>query len=321
MKDTKDILALALIVIVVAIAAMPFGVAAYQTEAIDVSGAPYKDFVVGPGKIEVELKPGQSTTVDIKVSNRTGEEKMFKIEVEDFTGSKNPQETVVLLGDDRGPYSLRDFISFAEPTFELKNGERATVPVTITLPTDAEPGGLFGSVLVSVQSKVTAEGNVSASAVVSRIGTLIFVKVPGEVKQEGKLSSFSTADNQTVFGGGPIRFRILYENNGSTHVNPYGEIKIANMFGEQVGAVEIDPWFALPDSLRLREVSWDRPLLFGRYTATALINRGYGDIIDTASVSFWVIPWKIALSVIGGCIVVVFGLRFILTRFEFRRKR
>jgi hypothetical protein len=158
------------------------------------------------------------------------------------------------------------------------------------------------------------------SAIVSRLGILFFVRTPGEVKEEGKLAGFTTFNNRKIFGESPIDFRLLYENNGSVYVNPYGEIRIQNILGEEVGMVEVDPWFSLPQSLRVREVSWERPFLFGRYTAVASINRGYGDIIDTATVTFWVIPWKIALGAFVALFVLIFCIRFVVTRFEFRRK-
>lgn len=294
--------------------------AAYQSEMIDVSNATSKDFVIGPGKKEVTLKPGERAVVPVQVTNRMGENRTFKIEIEDFTGSVDPQQTVVLLGDDRGPYSLKDYISVPEMVFDLKNGERATIPVTIMLPTDAQPGGLYGSVLVSTVSRAADSATNSGSAVVSRIGTLFFINVPGEVKRDGRLTVFDTVSGARFFGSGPIDFRLLYSNDGSVNVNPYGEIRIKNMIGEEVGLVEVEPWFAMPSSLRLREVSWNREFLFGRYTATAEINRGYDNIIDTLSFSFWVIPSKILAGLVVGCFVLVFAIRFIVTRFEFKRK-
>ena len=295
-----------------------FAHAAYTVETIDVSNVVNKDFVVGPGKVEVELKPGESKTVGITVANRMGETKTFSLEVEDFTGSKDPSETVVFLGSERGPYSLKDFLKFESPTIELKNGERATIPVTISLPTDAEPGGRYGSVLVSTVARPS--GGTQSSAIVSRLGVLFFVRTPGAVEQDGSLAGFSTLNGQKFFGSGPITMRLLYENNGSVHVDPYGEIAIKNIIGDEVGVVRADPWFAMPQSVRMREVTWDRPFLFGRYTAVASINRGYGDIVDTATLTFWVIPWKIAGAVFLGILVLVFVLRFIVTRFEFKRK-
>ena len=92
------------------------------------------------------------------------------------------------------------------------------------------------------------------------------------------------------------------------------------MSGEEVGFVELDPWFALPASLRLREVSWSREFLIGRYIATAKINRGYDDIIDEATLTFWVFPLR---YILGGLIVVflfAFLIRAFFKRFEFKRK-
>lgn len=294
--------------------------AAYQSEMLDLSNMTSKDFVIGPGKKEVTLKPGERAVVPVQVTNRMGETRSFKIEIEDFTGSKDPQQTVVLLGTDRGPYSLKDYISVPEMVFDLKSGERATIPVTIMVPTDAEPGGLYGSLLVSTVSRAADGSTNVGSAVISRIGTLFFVNIPGEVKRDGRLASFDTVSGKHLFAAGPIDFRLLYANDGSVNVNPYGEIRIKNMLGEEVGLVEVEPWFAMPSSLRLREVSWNREFLFGRYTATAEINRGYDDIIDTLSFSFWLIPWNIFAGVVIACFVLVFAIRFIVTRFEFKRK-
>ncbi|MCK5591468.1 MAG: hypothetical protein KAI72_05890 [Candidatus Pacebacteria bacterium] len=320
-RGLKNILFSILICCVV----MPSVGLAYKTEVISGLNPNHEDFVVGPGKTEVTLDPGEKRTVNIIVTNRLGDDKTFQLEVEDFTGSKNVEQTVVLLGDDRGPYSLKDYLSFEEPKFDLRNGERATIPVTISIPHDAEPGGLYGSVLVSVVSSSAEDGTNSGarggSVIVSRIGTLFFVRIPGDVKTEGSLKEFKIAKDKTFFSEGPIDFQLFYENTGSINVNPYGEIAIENILGEEVGFVEIEPWFAMPNSLRLREVSWNRGLLFGQYTATAQINRGYDDIIDTKTLSFYVLPWKVAL---GGFAIIAFlflFVRWIISRFEFKVRK
>jgi hypothetical protein len=105
------------------------------------------------------------------------------------------------------------------------------------------------------------------------------------------------------------------------HLAPYGELRIRNIFGEEVGFLQLDPWFILPKSERLREVSFDRELLFGRYTVTAHISRSYDDIIDEDSFTFYVLPWKMVL----GGFALIFGFIFIIRTFfrtfEFKRKR
>jgi hypothetical protein len=322
MKFSKPLRLIAILVIVFLVGAALFpSVYAYETEQLPGVDTNFRDFVVGPGKIELNIKPGEQKTTLIKVSNRLGETKNFHLEVEDFTGSNDPKQPVVLLGGQRGPYSLRDYISFSEADFELRSGQRATIPVTVSIPADAEPGGLYGTVLVSVTSNPTIkEQGGGGSAIVSRIGTLFFVTIPGEVNKNGQVTDFGTTGKKKFFGKGPINFEILFKNDSSVHLNPYGQVRIKNMYGEEVGNIVVDPWFALPQSLRLREVTWNREFLFGKYTATAQINRGYNDIIDTKEFTFYVLPWKIALAVVLGLAIVIFFIKFVSTKFEIRKK-
>ncbi len=280
------------------------------------------DFVIGPGRIEVEVKPGETVTEYISVSNRISDNRKFELVIEDISGSSESDQAVVLMGDSRGPFTLRNYISFPENTFELDLGERARIPVTITIPPNAEPGGLYGSVLVStVRADESADEDIAArSPIIARIGTLFFVTVPGDIKKEGETKEITLLNDKHWYEKGPIKFNILYQNTGSLHLNPYGELRIKNLFGEEVGFLELEPWFSLPDSLRTRDVTWDREFLFGRYSATANINRGYDDIVDEVSVVFWVLPWKIVGGIFLVVFIILFGIRTFFRSFEFKRR-
>ena len=297
-------------------------VSPYQIESITGNNIQVGDFVVGPGRVEVVVKPGETVIKNILVTNRISNGRTFKLAVEDMSGSADPTQSVVLLGDQKGPYTLKDTITYASDSFNLDLGQRAIIPVSITMPPNAEPGGYYGAVLVStVETNVITTDTVTArSPIVTRIGTLFFISVPGDANIGGTITDFSTKNNQWWYEKGPIDMSIVYENTGSIHLNPYGEIRVTNIMGEEVGFQEIDPWFILPKSLRLREVSWDRQMLFGRYTITAKINRGYDNIIDEKSIHIWVLPWKIMLTIFTLVFLVFVSVRFVLTRFEFKRK-
>lgn len=303
--------------------ASPYVVKAFSLEQL--ADETYNDFVVGPGKVEMTLKPGESKTVDLKITNRMGNPRTFNLETEDFTGSTDPEQAVVLLGSERGPYTLRDYIIPEFTTFDLNNGQRATLRVTVSVPADAEPGGRYGSLLISTDNPPSGNlGDItSGAAIVSRIGVLFFITIPGDVDHEGKMVKFDTTSGTHWFfdNTGSVGMSILYENKGSVHVNPYGIISITNISGETVGEIKIDPWFAMPDSLRRRDLTWQRDFLFGRYTATAQINRGYDNVIDTQTVTFWVIPWKIVAAVFAALVVVIGIIRFLGSRVEIKVKK
>lgn len=280
------------------------------------------DFVVGPGRTEIEVKPGETVIKEVTVTNRISDNRTFELVVEDISGSDDPNNSVVLSGDERGPYSVRDYISFPRTTFTLALGERARIPVTITIPPDAEPGGYYGTVLVSTirTPGKTEEDGAPRSPIIARVGSLFFVTVAGETVRGGVSKEIATINNQWWYEKGPVKLGILFENTGSVHLNPYGELSIANMFGEEVGFVELEPWFVLPQSLRLREVAWNREFLLGRYTVTARINRGYDNVIDEVTTSFWVMPWKIVGGIFFILFIIIFSLRAFFRTFEFKRK-
>ena len=279
------------------------------------------DFVVGPGRTEINVQPGQTVVQEITVTNRISDDRLFILEVEDIAGSKDGSRAVRLLGEERGPYGIVDFISFPEDSIELELGERARIPVTITVPPDAEPGGYYGSVLVSTL-RIKEDGSVEGprSPIIARVGSLFFLTIGGDAVEEGETTEFSLIEDKWWYESGPIDFGVVYENIGSLHVNPYGEVQLVNMFGEQVGFIELEPWFVLPNSLRVREVSWDREFLLGRYTATAKINRGYEDIVDEFAVTFWVLPWRIVGGTFLVFFIIIFSVRAFFRTFEFKRK-
>jgi len=292
----------------------------------------YHDFVVGPGKIELQLSPGQSQTVDLTVANRLGSDKVFSITEEDFTGSNNPDQPVILLGSDRGPYSLKDDIYIPSAAVTIPFGDKANIPITVTVPENAQPGGLYGSVLISVVSAVgttTSSGVGASNPIVTRIGTLFFVRIPGTVLADGQLTGFSLASGHVVWSNSlsktsPILFNLLFKNSGDVYLAPYGTISVTNMLGSTVASISVDPWFAMPQSLRFRQVEWDPTFLFGRYTAHVAVNRGYvskSTATDTADVVFWVIPWEIILLVFVGLVIIIALIRWIFSKFAIVSKK
>ncbi len=283
------------------------------------------DFVVGPGRSEITAKPGETVYVEVSVTNRISSDREFFLEVEDIEGAQDGASMVTVPDGKRSPRGLVDFISFPETNLDLDLGERARIPVAINVPSNASPGGYFGAVLISTVRKAeSGEGLAPRSPIIARVASLIFLTVEGEVERSGEVVSLDTINNYSNWGAwyekGPIEMGILYENTGTVHLNPYGEVSIKNILNEEVGYLEIEPWFVLPSALRLREFSWDREFLFGRYTVEAKINRGYDDKVDVLTTTFWVLPWKLVGSIFIGLFIIIFAVRTFFRSFEFKRK-
>lgn len=297
--------------------------AAPQPQIVSMSVDDKNDFVLEPGKMEMFVDPGQKIVKYISVTSRINKKTDFAITTEDFIGSRDENSPVLLLGADKSPYSFKDSLKPAVSEFSLDFGDRITVPVTIDVPANAQPGGYYASVIVSNNPSVLSGSSTTGTArVISRVGVLFFVRVNGVANESGYVEDFRLLDSRAIYSTSPSPFQILFNNTGTVHLAPYGTISITNMFGSKIAMLPVDAYFSMPDSLRYRDVAWnDSGFRLGRYKATLELHRGYGDLIDTKVIAFWIIPWKIIIPVIVGIFLIV-GLAYIfLSRFELRRKK
>lgn len=301
------------------------GVLAYTIEKfpnLSIEGS----FAVSPTQNEAFLKPGETIVRNLNITSRLGKRMQFRVTTEDFTGTKTGETAAMLLGEERGPYSLKDYLKPELTEFTLDQGERMVLPIEVSIPLDAEPGGRYGAVLVAAippPPEIEPDPGEAGAAIraIARIASLYLVRVEGELVEDGYLKEIRMADGKDFYEKGPFSFSLAFENKGNVHLTPYGIIEIKNILGKKIEEIEIEPWFAMPESLRLRIIKWDRKLAFGRYTAVAKINRGYKDIIDERSIVFWVLPYRVVLPIFLGIIALVIFFRLLASKFEIRIRK
>jgi len=265
-------------------------------------------FVVKPAKIELSGVPGETVEATISLENQLGGPATFGISFEDVAGSDNPNDPVTLLGIKRGPYPLRDLMRGPRTVTLLDKAEKR-ISISVTIPLDASPGGLYGSVIFTPEQK-KVDGNVVPS---SRIGVLFFLRVEGEMIEEGELKDFSYEGGRVVFvapsSASVVTF--LFENTGTVHLSPYGALSIKPLLGEE-REIAIDPWYVLPKSARSRTLEIGNSFSYGPQTLSLVLHRGYGDVTDVRSLTVWVFPSLRVMGMIFAVLAVV--LVFILRR-------
>jgi hypothetical protein len=286
------------------------------------------DFVLEPAKNEVILEPGQSTREKISIINRMDKSVTFQIQVEDIVGSDNMFEQVKLLGEDRGPYSLKDFIIPEITEFTLESGEKITIPVDVNLPTDSEPRGYYGALIVSSKGEESNssvdDGASGTTQIVTRLGSIFLVRVNGDLLESSRISDFKTVGpEQKLYSDHPKGFEVSVKNEGNVHLVHYGEIKIKNMLGREVGSLPINAFFSLPDSTRYREIKWPESFAFGFYSAEVYLYQGFGDENEFLNdkISFFVLPWKLVVIALTVAIILFAIIRFIKSNFKIERKK
>lgn len=309
------------------IAVACFSTNAFAYEKIKVPMEAQNDFVVEPGKTEIFLNPGESVEKVITITNRINKKVKFKLTTEDMVGTSDSQTPIKLMGDERGPYSVKDFIVPEINEFSLDLGEKIRIPVKVSAPTDAEPRGYYGALIVSNEPDVLEESDSKdmggEARLVSRIGSLFLLRIHGEGKESGYLEDFKIiGPERSFYQNKPKGFEIAFKNDGNVHLVPHGKITIKNMTGKTISEIPVDAYFSLPDAMRYREVYWEEGTGLGRYKADLSLYKGYGSENDNAkaSISFWIIPWKILIITFVGIFILISIVYYILTRFEIKKK-
>lgn len=264
------------------------------------------DIILSPAKVELSLLPGEKTAITLSVINRHNQSLRFGISAEDIVPSLSEDSAVSFLGEENGHFPFKNFVDIEISSFELDPGEEIRFNVSIRAPEEKISSGMYGGIFITASLAESAGG----TTVRSRLGSLFFVRVGNNFLTTGQLKKFFTVNHKQIFWSGPISFVVTSENTGEVHLNPYGGISFRNWLGKLSWTQEIKPWFVLPGATRSRVVSaGDAGWKFGYYTATLELNRGYEDVIDRATVGFWVIAWQ-WMAIIGALIVALFSFGF-----------
>jgi hypothetical protein len=276
---------------------------------------------ISPPVIELKANPGQTIQTKVNLRDVSTTSLVVKSQINDFVASGEDGNPKILLDDTEvNPYSIKDWISpLSDLTLESKKTK--DLVVTISVPSNASPGGYYGVVRFTATPPELEGTGLSLSA---SLGALILLRVNGDVKEEMTIESFwAQKDDKTswLFESTPIQFVERLNNNGNTHEQPSGQITITDMFGNKVATVNVNMPVrnVLPQSIRKFEQTLDsstigNKVLFGRYKAELKMTYGPDNTVLTKSFEFWVIPYRL---IILGVIIVVGG--FFLLRYFIRR--
>jgi hypothetical protein len=292
-----------------------------------------------PLPINLSMAPGTETTTDIRVKNGNDVTEKLKVSLMKF--SAYGEEGKPALAEREPGDDYFDWVSFNTPTFEAPPNEWKTIKMTIDAPKSAAFGYYYAVVFSRANEPKKADpGNVLLGS--TAVLVLVDVKSPN-AKRSLQLLSFSADKRSYEFL--PANFKVRLHNNGNVHLLPRGNIYIKR--GNKVIAnltVNAQGGYILPNSNRVYEASWNdgfpvyknkeaggkvltsedgKPirdlewnfsrlpkLKFGHYKAQLLMayDNGKQDVPLEATLSFWVVPWRILAVLLVVAILAGIGL-------------
>lgn len=306
--------------------------------------------ITSPLPIKLTTTPGKTVEAELRIKNQGNKSEGIKVGLMKFSakGQTGEPNLYDLTPSDK----FGSWVHFSPEQFVAQPNVWITVKMTINVPESAD----LGYFMAVTFSPANFPGSPNATSLKGSAATLVLlnVKTPNE-KRVLKLADF-TVDHK-LYEYLPTTFTVKVHNTGNVYISPVGNIfiqksgkKVATLnFNEPAGSV-------LPGSYRLFNQEWqdgfpvfkqrlvnDKPVLeksgktkqdlrwdfsrvdkfrFGKYSATllAVYDDGTRDVPVEATVSFWVIPWKLILLAVLILLIVGLGV-FVFIRSFFRKTR
>lgn len=294
---------------------------------------------LSPLPINLATTPGKTITTELRVRNSGSQTETLQAGLLKFSADETTGDPILLDREDGDDYF--DWVQFSPSQLTLVPNEWGEIQMTITVPDSAAFGYYYAVTFGRVNEAEPQAGQATLQGAAATL-VLLEVDVPG-AKRDLEVEYFKTVKGWYEFL--PVEFEARLRNRGNVHAVPFGNIFIKQGdttietldFNDARGSI-------LPNSPRTFNADWSRgfpvyevetnndqvvldeqgnpkqslkwdfanasQLRFGKYTAEMVIayDDGERDVPLTASVEFWVIPWRIILAVVVILAVFVFGL-------------
>jgi hypothetical protein len=298
------------------------------------------NLVTSPLPINLAAKPGTTLKTDIRVKNGSNHAEQLKVSLMKFSAFGDEGKPGIVdreAGDD-----YFDWVSFEPSTFTAPPNEWITVKMTIKLPSSAAFGYYYAAVFSRAGETQQPEGKQNVIVGSTAVLVLVDAQVPN-AKREASIASFTVDKGSFEFL--PAKFSIKVRNSGNVHLIPTGNIFITRG-GKTISTISVNSAAGniLPDTNRIFTTDWNEgfpvyidkeaggkvlldeagkpikslkwdltklsSLRIGRYTAHLLLayDNGSSDVPLEATISFWVIPWRLIGAILVITVLVGIGV-------------
>lgn len=224
---------------------------------------------VVPSMVEVAATPGGRGTQQIVVYNEGSEPFQATASVEPYKEATGDRSAV-------------EWLKVEPENLKLAPGQKQTVTVSITVPSNLDSGGRYASAAFKTKASF---GNGARTGVSGKLGVPFLISVQGR----GPLIRQLTLDRvlPVLEVDGRVGFRALLSNCGNVHVGARGTVEVTRADGSLAGRLEfIEMNALLPQTDDTLAANGSLPLDEGAvYRARAVIDYG-GDKPAIGEVTF-----------------------------------
>ncbi len=221
--------------------------------------APDRRLKIYPLRTELSIKAGTAYKGTFTLENTGSKPLTVELSSEEFDVVDETYDYLFLPDS-----SISEWVYFGTTTVELAPKAKYSVGYVVNVPIGTEPGGayisLFGASLPNQDSSIES---------VDRVGSLLYITVPGDISKTGSLLSFSSP----FIGFSETPWSATLRNSGTAHFNSEYRVETKTLWGTPVSSQESTS-LIMPRSVRLIQGALPQPTWLGLYTVNYSIPLG-----------------------------------------------
>ena len=284
---------------------------------------------IDPSIIEINALPPSVATSTLSIQNKSDNQVQLKILFKPFKPRLENGELEYVNPQD----------SFVAQNVRILDGEvpvegivlaprqQKKLTLNVNIPQNSDISDYYFSIVFISQS--TASSISTSSFNQLGIVSNVLLSIGAKEVPEGVIEEFSTG---LFYESGPVPFTLRIKNKGTHFIKPKGEILIKNMFGQNIGKLDLvsvnilsDSTRAIPNTIYMQELRsadkqksnlsfqnpkalWKEDFLLGFYTATLNISLSDEGPNFTKSIHFFAFPFQglilILIALISSIVIV-----------------
>lgn len=265
--------------------------------------AAQQQLTISPTASNQSIEPGSVTTGSFQVVNQGDGSYTFHVYATPYFVSGedySPEFTPI-----RGRPNVTDWFRFSVTEAPIQPGQAVTVSYKLTVPKTTPAGGYYAVAFAETQLPKAKEG----ITLNERVGQIFYLRIAGDVKEQGKLLSWKA----NLLQESPLLAVARLENDGAVHYTSNIEINVRDIFGKPKYTLKTNK-VILPQTIRKITAKWTKAPPIGLFkvngTATVL---GQTKVLPTQYVLIMSKTVRLVLLVIVA-IFIVFMVRSLVSR-------
>ena len=278
---------------------------------------------VAPARQQINLDPGQSTTLVTRFFNEGTSPIAGNFKIVDFIVTDKEGTPQLLTGGELGNrFSGATWVTLSKDKAMIGPGAVEKLQYTLKIPQNAAPGGRYVAVYFEASGSLTPETaenlNSAAVAVIPRIVSLLYIRVNGPVAEMAFVKTLTTP---AFVEYGPISISAEIANKGDYHITPKGKVSLFNLFGREIDQLALAEQNVFPGTSRVFETSLGGRYLLGKYKVRLAASYGDTGKVMTFENSFWAFPVRLVLLIILTTTLVVVMAIYIWKKLKQRQNK